>query len=688
MSELLPAAAEVEPPVNPYSLLEAVNESSNNAHSAWLIFLGLMTYLTIAVAGVTHADLLRETPVSLPILQVSIQLTQFFQFAPVILVLIHLGLVSQLALLARKTLEFDHALRLLEASDRRTHPLRLELDNFFFVQAMAGPERSTIMSGFLHGMSWLTLVLLPVVLLLYVQVSFLPYHDVTTTWVHRVVLLADIVMLGLIGVFLMRAEVSFTRALQRTSSAYPIRFAATILMLAFVAMISFFVATVPGEALDRMGRDMLGVARGGDSERDQRFQGGFLFPFLASRDDGALFGLFARNLVVTDTDLVVDKDVSGGEPTLKLRGRDLRFARLDRSDLHQADLTGADVSGASFVGADLRDVWLQCADVNELLLSENRAKAQCATARGADFSRAKLDRAQMVGVDLRGARLEEARLAEASMPYAMLAGANFSSAHLEMADLTGGVQAQGANFLIAALQGADLTGAQLQSADFSSAGLQGTMLDYASLHGAVLRDADLEAASLQQAKLIGSDLSGVRIAGVDLRGAHVWAATPPAPGAPLMADATGAFVEAPGESDLAAMRRATDRIESERTRRLVGEALEPLLDPQANARWATTPDAQRWRTLVAESAARAAQPSYGDDLTEFLALAMCRPRWSQGVLATGVARRAQTSGFRGDLVGVYERLKSGECAAGKAVPEKVMRSLTAAADAARGRTGN
>ncbi len=80
--------------------------------------------------------------------------------------------------MARETLEFDHSVRLLEATDKRTHPLRLELNNFFFVQAIAGPYRNRIMSGFLRGMSWLTLVVLPVVLLLYIQVVFLPYHNV------------------------------------------------------------------------------------------------------------------------------------------------------------------------------------------------------------------------------------------------------------------------------------------------------------------------------------------------------------------------------------------------------------------------------------------------------------------------------------------------------------------------------
>ena len=131
-----------ETPVNPYSLLEAVNNSSDTAHTAWLIFLAIMAYLTIAVAGVTHKDLLLETPVTLPIMQVQIQLAQFFQFAPVILMLFHLGVVSQLVLLARKTLEFDYAVRALELTDRRTHPLRLELHNLFFVQAVAGPHRS------------------------------------------------------------------------------------------------------------------------------------------------------------------------------------------------------------------------------------------------------------------------------------------------------------------------------------------------------------------------------------------------------------------------------------------------------------------------------------------------------------------------------------------------------------------
>ncbi len=404
MADMGRTAPESDTPVNPYSLLEAVNNSSDTAHTGWLIFLAIMTYLMIAVAGVTHEALLLETPVQLPILQVKIQLKQFFQFAPVVLVLFHLGILAQLVLLARKTLEFDHAIRLLETSDRRNHPLRLELHNFFFVQAIAGPERSVIMSGFLHIMSWLTIVILPVVLLLYMQLSFLPYHDETTTWINRIALVFDISMLLLIGVFLMRAEPSFIQAFWRSTVAHPLSSAVTAMVLALVAYVSFFAATVPGEPLDHLNRELLSVAGTADMPAVQR--SGFLVPFLPQRNDGTLFGIFRKNLEVTDSDLFEGRRRRGGEKTLNLRGRDLRYAKLDRTDLQGADLTDALLDGASLIGAKLQKASLNCADLNALLLSNDRVAAKCPTARGVDLSGADLSDAHMAGLDLTGANLE------------------------------------------------------------------------------------------------------------------------------------------------------------------------------------------------------------------------------------------------------------------------------------------
>lgn len=682
MADLSRVAPEGDTPVNPYSLLEAVNSSSDTANTGWLIFLGIMTYFMIAVAGVTHRDLLLETPVSLPILQVQIPITQFFQFAPPILVLFHIGVISQLVLLARKTLEFDHAIRLLEPGERRSHPLRLELHNFYFVQAIAGPHRSKVMSGFLHGMAWLTLVVIPVVLLLYIQIVFLPYHDLAITWSHRAALIVDVAMLALIGVFLMRAETSFFQAFWRTTFSNPLSFIFTGLVLVVALAFSLVAATVPGEALDRLGQTVFGADRSEQSYRDRRRAGGFALPFVTVRADGSLFGIFRRNLVVTDTDLVSDKDVTPGEPTLNLRGRDLRYAVLDRSDLHQADITGANLDHASLVGSDLRGAWLQCADLNELLLTDDRDRASCTSAEHANLSRAVLTGGHMTGIDLDGARLEEASLEGVEMAYSSLAGANFASARMDKADLTGGVQAQGANFLIASLQGADLTGAQLQFADFTAAAMQGAVLNHGHLEAAVMRDADMEAVSMQNAKLQGADLTGARIAGADMRMAAIWMTEPPLEDRLGMADLSDASIRPLDEGDVAALTRVIARIDQPRLKAQLADSLAPVMNIAESRKWASTPALRGWQGLVTSSVA-AQGDGYREKLTDYLAGAMCRPRWSSGAVATGVARRAQGQLFRGDPVALYVRLKAEACVPGKSVPSRVMSGLASAADSAR-----
>ena len=243
--------------------------------------------------------------------------------------LFHLGLITQLTLLARKIIEFDGALRLLETSDRRNHPLRLELHNFFFVQAIAGPDRSLVVSAFLHGMSWLTLVVLPVLMLLYIQAVFLPYHSVPITWIYRAALLVDMGLLSLLGVFLARKETSFGTAFIRNALSRPITFLFTSVLLVLVALVSLFIATIPGERLDGTASGLLPLSAPVGS---QAFVGGYAAPFSLARSDGSLLGIFRRNLDIRDQDLVDDKADGLGQATLNLRYRDLRFARFDRGD--------------------------------------------------------------------------------------------------------------------------------------------------------------------------------------------------------------------------------------------------------------------------------------------------------------------------------------------------------------------
>lgn len=680
MTDMARVAPEVETPVNPYSLLEAVNRSSDAAHTGWLIFLALMTYLMIAVAGVTHKDLLLETPVELPILQVKIQLKQFFQFAPILLVLLHLGLLSQLVLLARETLEFDHAIRMLETTKRRTHPLRLELSNFFFVQAIAGAHRSAVMSTFLYGISWLTLVALPVVLILYIQVVFLPYHSVPITWTHRIALLVDLAALLLIGVFMLRTETSFFTAFGRSIAEHTASTGFTAAVLGLVAFFSLFVATVPGEKLDRFVQSVMGPDNEEAQERP-RYVSGFMAPFFTASADGKLFGFFERNLVVTDADLVVDRDQAPGEPSITLRNRDLRYARLDRSDLHQADLTGADLRRASLSGADLRGAWLSCADAMTLYMTTDRDAAHCVSAARANFSKAKLTDANLLGADLRQAQFEEADLNGANLSNALLTGADLNSAGLETANLEA-AEAQGADFLFARLQGADLNGTRLQAANLGSARLQGAYLRRTDLRGTNLRSADLEGATLEMAMLQGANLADAKIDGADLRGAGVWRTVPPLADGSGMADLTGVVMTPVTEADVVALKSDLGRIERTPLRSEVEEQLKPLFDANAMLQWSGGEDHQKWQ--AAAGASQAGAIDYPDKLTSYLAGLMCKSRWSDGAVATGVARRAKTEGFRGQTAQINVRLKAQECPASKTVGAAAMRELGNAADMTQG----
>ena len=75
---------------------------------------------------------------------------------------------------------------------------------------------------------------------------------------------------------------------------------------------------------------------------------------------------------------------------------------------------------------------------------------------------------------------------------------------------------------------------------------------------------------------------------------------------------------------------------------------------------------------------------YRARLTDYLSKLMCRSRFASAAVATGVARRAMTPGFKGDMPAIYDRLRAPDCPAGPAMSQRVMRELAAAADLARG----
>jgi hypothetical protein len=322
-------------------LARDVNTASAAARNAWIFFMALIAYFFIALAGITHRELLLATPIKLPILEVEIGLRAFFLFGPLLLLFIHFGILQQHAMLARKVLDLHERLRRYEgASNYRAHRIRIQLHSYFYAQLIAGPFRSKMFAGFLSLMTWGSLVILPILLLLDFQIGFLPVHDLTITWAHRVYLVVDLVIIAIFGIYMRYPGASFVRGFGMNIIHRPWSFAFSALLFAGSMLFAFTIATVPDETMDRV-MAMISTTRtpipvgesAGRKARAAFWPTAVLFDGAVDLVSGRPTSLFARNLVVTDTDLVRDSEVSPGEVSINLRRRDLRYGTFDRSDL-------------------------------------------------------------------------------------------------------------------------------------------------------------------------------------------------------------------------------------------------------------------------------------------------------------------------------------------------------------------
>lgn len=352
--------------VSARNLLNAVNRASSSATSAWLIYLALAAFFIVALAGVTHKDLLLNSPIALPILQISIGLDRFFLFAPPLFILIHIGMMMQYAVLTRKVYAF---LGLIEKEEGQgaseeapivtLHPLRYELNSDFFTQFLAGAPQAGIFTFLQQMIVWVTLIMLAAIVLIYFQIAALPYHDIGLTWAHRIYVLADLVLVAIVGTFMPSPMIGFWASFRFGWRTYPVFMLVTAASFAAIFAFSFFVSTVPGEQMDRtlaaIGPSVeVSAPSGMPSDRHTVFlPTAIIFEGTIDPQTGRSGTPFQRNLVVMDQDLVNDRELVPGEISLSLRYRDLRYARLDRSNLKQVDLTGADLSGASLEGANL-----------------------------------------------------------------------------------------------------------------------------------------------------------------------------------------------------------------------------------------------------------------------------------------------------------------------------------------------
>ena len=516
---------------NPQVLLDVANQSSERLAVQHTAFIAACAYVLVIVFGTTDLDLLIGKGIKLPFVDVEMPIVGFFAFTPFILVLAHFNLLLQLQLLSRKLFVFDAAVQ----QDEVIGGLRDRLHIFPFTYYLVG-QPSPLVKPFLAVMTSITLVLLPLFVLFALQLEFLAYQEESVTWLQRIAIWLDVVLITLFWPTILHPKddwKSYWRAL--IAAHVPRRWVWVSFLLLFAGFTIILFAVDEKIAIAGMVVLLLSVLsfqfRDNKLKRSPRrykvifslvvalilalavwvLAGGvdvpwlpgeksdiiffclsFLIPIVVSWHYQAPRGSFALLLTL----------LMGSLLPLALMVDEEHFEQLvvgRQSFRTQHTLLSGLLMDKRRLDLDEQLLFVKPPKPETLALirsgkwEEGLRQVEPINLKGRNLRHAALYKAMLIGADLRMVQLQGADLFLAKLQGAKLGGAGLQSANLVGAGL------QGADLDGAKLQGADLVGARLQGADLGGAELQGANLSRAKLQGANLREANLYAADFTNA---------------------------------------------------------------------------------------------------------------------------------------------------------------------------------------------
>jgi uncharacterized protein YjbI with pentapeptide repeats len=512
------ANAQSGPPGGLSGLQSAVNDTSSRTAALWLSFLTFMAYLTMTAGAVTHEDLLKQTAIKLPVMNVELPLVGFFCIAPLFFLLFHFYLFLQLIILVRKVAGFDAALQAVVETDEEREEYRRRLDTFLIVQFLIGAEeeRNGLIAKLLRSVAWITLVLLPILLLLQFQLTFVPYHDPWVTWVHRIAVVIDVRLAWVFWFAIARGDgkISFPEIefvwrgfFERGAFLHNVKDMLLKIGLSIwsafrsnqagfagsfgVIFASFFIFAFADEPIANVFK--IPVPQVGNNETiwERKSLSEVILQARINMVEGRSETWFPNVLVVPGKKLVTDSNVDKDFPSLSLRGRNLSGAILSGSDLRSVDFTGANLSGAILDGAQLAYARFGCAVPYDQQTKLRWPEDKCTW----------LERTSFAQAQLQGAQLSRARMRDSILIAARLDGADMTAAQL-----------QGVMLSRASLIGVSLSSAKLNDAYLDGTVLIGASLSNANLQGVLLGRTIFHLASIQYASSPSHDEVPVRIA--------------------------------------------------------------------------------------------------------------------------------------------------------------------------------
>ncbi|NOT11638.1 MAG: pentapeptide repeat-containing protein [Methylococcaceae bacterium] len=570
--------AETSPHIE--KLLDAANSASQSVAALHIAFMAFVAYLGVIVWGTTHEDLLRISPVKLPILDVELPLTAFYCVVPWMVVLLHFNLLMQLELLSCKLWNLDRDLPTTTSGQQ----IRDRLFIFPFTHLIVGRSSVWLIRWLLSLIVGITVIALPLIMLLAAQIRFLPFHDEAITWSQRLAVWIDAAMLlalwpliaspqdrarewwknaafQLLGYWpatlrhwLALGWNRLIRFLQRRWPAVPMReldvhavlhngiqpkgMVVLLFSLPMVLLLSI-VAVIPGSITVHAYFNPTVHNKVSEDSRT------YFEDWLIQRAPQSWLSVAVhKNDLVFCTSLALAEKTEASSLQVMFgpcswfnlgffpRNLSLKESRLVPKEVSLSLLTKAialdksvrDAAFKEFDGLNLQNRDLRFANLLGAVLP--KADLRHVQLQGAILLKAKLqgiigwDKTQLQGAILGGTQLQGAGLIEADLQNADLRGANLHGADLSWAKLQSadlrGANLQVANLQGTKLQGADLRGANLQGANLKNAQLQGVDLSYAKLEGSELMQADLQGALLQETRVHGSDWSQTNLEGIYL----------------------------------------------------------------------------------------------------------------------------------------------------------------------------
>ena len=118
--------------------LADVNASAARGRTTWLLFMALLGWFTVATLDVDHVDLLKSNPVQLSLFQIEAPLLSYFFWAPLLILLTHIFLMTQHATLWAKA---EH---LASVANLKSPAYRNLLHSYFFSPGPLPSSRASL----------------------------------------------------------------------------------------------------------------------------------------------------------------------------------------------------------------------------------------------------------------------------------------------------------------------------------------------------------------------------------------------------------------------------------------------------------------------------------------------------------------------------------------------------------------